>query len=177
MVKITKDQIDLEVLEYLKGCKRILDVGCGKGRFMLKSPDRIEGIDIDEGNVVECKKEGLKVRVGDVLDLPYEDSSFDCVHTSHVIEHFFPKDLYRALGEMDRVLKSGGILVIRSPCAYDGFWGEIDHVRPYPARTIQGYLKNYSVLRRIYRRKPISRYGIFVKTGYCLILEKQATID
>ena len=42
-------------------------------------------------------------------DLPYEDGAFDLVMAAHVLEHL--ADPHRALAEMVRVLKPGGILL------------------------------------------------------------------
>jgi SAM-dependent methyltransferase len=47
----------------------------------------------------------------DALDLRYEDGSFDGVFSSSSIEHFgTPADVHRALAEIHRVLKPGGVL-------------------------------------------------------------------
>jgi SAM-dependent methyltransferase len=49
----------------------------------------------------------------DLLDLPFEDGSYDFVFASHVLEHIKEDD--RALHEISRVLKPGGIAVIHVP--------------------------------------------------------------
>jgi demethylmenaquinone methyltransferase/2-methoxy-6-polyprenyl-1,4-benzoquinol methylase len=46
----------------------------------------------------------------DVMSLPYEDQSFDVVMAAHVLEHL--PDPQRALSEMIRVLKPGGMVFI-----------------------------------------------------------------
>ena len=45
-----------------------------------------------------------------MLEIPFEDSSFDIVFCSHVIEHIFDTD--KALKEFCRVLRKGGKLII-----------------------------------------------------------------
>ena len=46
----------------------------------------------------------------DVMSLPYEDQSFDAVMAAHVLEHL--PDPQRALAEMVRVLKPGGMVFL-----------------------------------------------------------------
>ncbi len=64
------------------------------------------------------------LRRADVRDLPYADGVFDLVLTGHVLEHL--GDPRRALDEMTRVLKPGGLLVAcltrRSPL---GAWVQL----------------------------------------------------
>lgn len=50
---------------------------------------------------------------GSALDLPFKDSTLDWVHASHIIEDFH--DWVPALREWDRVLKSGGYMMIAVP--------------------------------------------------------------
>lgn len=49
----------------------------------------------------------------DMLDMPFEDASFDCVIANHVLEHV--SDIKRALGEIRRVLRQGGLAVLQTP--------------------------------------------------------------
>ena len=51
----------------------------------------------------------------DLRDLPFEDSRFDCVYASHVLEHIKEDD--RALSEIKRVLTPSGIAVLPVPIA------------------------------------------------------------
>jgi ubiquinone/menaquinone biosynthesis C-methylase UbiE len=160
------------VFEYLKNRKRILDVGCGVGELMCRAPEKIEGIDIDKGKIEICKKAGLRAMEGNVLDLPYDDESFDCVHASHIIEHLTPKELHTALSEMDRVLQPAGLLIIRSPCFHRGFWLEIDHIRPYPPETILKHLKNYTLIKKGFKWKFPTKRILPERKSYYLILQK-----
>ncbi len=50
---------------------------------------------------------------GDATNLPFGDSSFDCIITSEMLEHV-PDDV-RALGELSRVLRPGGVLAATVP--------------------------------------------------------------
>lgn len=82
----------------------------------------------------------------DILDLPFEDNTFDIVFCNHVLEHI--EDDSKAMKELYRVMKSGGMGIfqvpqdlslettyedasINSPEARKQHFGQYDHVRVY----------------------------------------------
>jgi malonyl-CoA O-methyltransferase len=94
--------------------KRVLDVGCGKGRFariIKEQTPRVAvcGLDISEA-MLACVPAGIEVVSGYMTELPFAASTFDCVYATESLEHAVEID--RAVGEMCRVLKPGGKLVI-----------------------------------------------------------------
>lgn len=105
----------------LKTGAHVLDVGSGPGHLAYEiaqviGPDgRIEGVDSAEGSVETGLRRcaGLKnasFTLGDVYDLPYDDGTFDTVISSQVFEYL--DDVPKALGEVFRVLKPGGQVLI-----------------------------------------------------------------
>jgi len=99
-----------------------LDVCCGTGDLTLAlrrriGPDgRVVGCDFSEPMLEIARRksgeEGLAVEFGwaDALDLPYGDASFDAVTVGFGARNL--ADLQKGLGEMARVLRSGGRLAI-----------------------------------------------------------------
>jgi SAM-dependent methyltransferase len=65
--------------------------------------------------------------VSDILDIPEPDGSFDAVLCTEVLEHL--PDPVRALDEMARLLRPGGMFVITAP-----FWS-LTHFAPYHYAT------------------------------------------
>lgn len=53
--------------------------------------------------------------VGNLLDLPLADECADAIYCSHTLEHLCEHQLLTALGEMRRVLRTGGMATIRVP--------------------------------------------------------------
>src|SRR5213596_1405062 len=51
-------------LQFLKGCNRILDVGCGTGNFLQLASERIVGVDYNPECVHICRAKGLAAREG-----------------------------------------------------------------------------------------------------------------
>ncbi len=100
--------------------KVILDAGCGPGygsELILKefSPKELVAFDIMEEEVALAKKRGLpmNVFVGDMTDTKLPSEKFDAVFIFCVLHHIsqWPK----ALKEINRVLKVGGVLLVEEP--------------------------------------------------------------
>ncbi len=98
----------------------VLDVATGAGAFVgaladcLGSFDRIIGIDPLESAIEKAREsfsdERFEFCVGDAAELPFADETFDTVAIANSLHHL--KRLDDALGEMLRVLKPGGKLVV-----------------------------------------------------------------
>jgi ubiquinone/menaquinone biosynthesis C-methylase UbiE len=114
------------------GREAVLDVGCGRGLMLIGAARRLTtgkaiGIDLwrhgDQADntpsaaIENARREGVAARVsietGDARDLPFPEACFDVV-VSHWVVHNLPKaaDRARALSEMLRVLRPGGVLVL-----------------------------------------------------------------
>jgi len=161
---------DKIAISYMSECKKILDVGCGTGKFISNSPSRIKGVDHNKDSVEACIKKGYDVVRAEVTKLPFNDNSFDGVHCSHVIEHLQPEKAYKLLSELVRVLKKDGILIIRTPMLYNGFYDDFTHIKPYHPKALLHYLTTYEkseqttltpikgkfkVLKLKYRKAPL----------------------
>jgi 2-polyprenyl-3-methyl-5-hydroxy-6-metoxy-1,4-benzoquinol methylase len=98
---------------------KILDVGCGDGRFLSRMHARgwtVDGIDFDAQAIATVKqKYGLHLRHGNLLKAGLEANSFDAVTMSHVVEHL--PDPIAFVNEIHRILKPGGRFVATTPNA------------------------------------------------------------
>jgi 2-polyprenyl-3-methyl-5-hydroxy-6-metoxy-1,4-benzoquinol methylase len=102
------------IREFATDGQRILDVGVGLGRTLsaFTTLDR-HGIDISLDYLKVARGAGIDAIFSRIEDMPYEDDSFDIVVTCDVLEHVF--DFHRCCAQLVRVLKPGGILVVRVP--------------------------------------------------------------
>jgi len=95
---------------------RLLDIGCGNGRFLLQMRAAgwdVSGVEADPASAAQAIEAGLNVKVGTLENLALPDSYFDAVSLHHVLEH-----LHRPLETLRRcraVLKPGGTIVIATP--------------------------------------------------------------
>jgi ubiquinone/menaquinone biosynthesis C-methylase UbiE len=118
--KQTKSLIERKLAKLSGG--RILDVATGDGGFIGKLIDAFAdydeaiGVDITDKNFEEAEKKFEKDRVSfmkaDAADLHlFNDDSFDTVSIAAGLHHL--PDIQAVIREMKRVLKPGGILIIR----------------------------------------------------------------
>ena len=121
------------------GGAHVLEVGCGAGWMWAEAAARLPGdlhltlTDISPGMVDEAvervgslgRYRGTTGRVADVQDLPFRDGGFDVVVANYVLHHV--PDAARAVGEMARVLRPGGTLVVA--CVGDGHLTELHQIR------------------------------------------------
>lgn len=94
---------------------RILDVGCGDGVVLSKLGSQAVGVDLSAEAVRLCKERNLDAIVADARSLPFGGGVFDCVVASEMIEHLSLGGALQALGEIHRILKEGGCLVLTTP--------------------------------------------------------------
>jgi SAM-dependent methyltransferase len=97
---------------------RVLDYGCGRGKFLNRIASRatgVCGVDVDADKVADAE-EGLEERLVHAepgASLPFADESFDTVVTMEVIEHVADERAF--LSEASRVLVPGGKLLLTTP--------------------------------------------------------------
>jgi SAM-dependent methyltransferase len=101
---------------------RLLDCGCGPGSITVGfaevvSPGGVVGIDIEpkmieraEAFASENQVANVEFRVADITDLPFDEGQFDVVFSSSVLEHLV--EPVKALSEMRRVLRPGGLMAV-----------------------------------------------------------------
>jgi len=96
---------------------KLLDVGCGNGRFLAEMRDlgwEVQGVEVD-AQAAEAARQvfGIPVFIGDLEHASFHENSFDVVTLNHVIEHVY--DPIKLLSECRRVLRPEGMLVVTTP--------------------------------------------------------------
>jgi ubiquinone/menaquinone biosynthesis C-methylase UbiE len=95
---------------------KILELGCGNGLLWQRNIQKVKEdwditlSDLSEGMLQSAKQtismEKIKYELINIMDIPYEDDSFDVIIARHMLYHV--PDLDRALSEVKRVLKPNG---------------------------------------------------------------------
>lgn len=94
-----------------------LDLGCGLGRHSIlfgKNGFKVSCLDISEESInrtktwAEEEKLTFDYKVGDMINLPYSDNSFDAIICMNVISHTDTEGIKKAISEIERVLKRNG---------------------------------------------------------------------
>jgi|TARA_B110000259_G_scaffold178988_1_gene217941 SAM-dependent methyltransferase len=175
MHKIDKKNLKKFLLKEKKNIK-ILDVGCGNGENLelIKSWGylNIYGTDIAPQMVEECKLKNLNV----VLDTDLASNNFDLILFSHVIEHIDYPDIIDFFEHFFSKIKKNGKVIIITPCLYNGFYNDIDHIKPYypngllncfsEKKMSRSYFSKFNLqLLDIYFRKEVIA-AFDIRSGY-----------
>ena len=97
-----------------KTSKKILDLGCGTGRFLDYANF---GVDISPNMIAIAKSKfpDKEIKEGSVSDIPFQDSFFDTVFSMHVIMHLDKKTTEQFLSETNKKLNKRGTLIFDFP--------------------------------------------------------------
>uniref|UniRef100_A0A7S3PGI3 Methyltransferase domain-containing protein n=1 Tax=Aplanochytrium stocchinoi TaxID=215587 RepID=A0A7S3PGI3_9STRA len=106
----------------LKKGLTVLDVGCGPGSIsagfaeIVGETGKVFATDcsadiLDEARISTAAYDNVTVENADVYELPYDNHSFDVAHAHQVLQHL--TDPVRAMREMKRVVKPGGVVACR----------------------------------------------------------------
>jgi 2-polyprenyl-3-methyl-5-hydroxy-6-metoxy-1,4-benzoquinol methylase len=150
------------LLERVRAGDRVLDVGCGEGRFaaeLARAGTLVVGLDVAEEPLRRARSlhPELDLRLlEDEGSWPLEDGSFDVVWAGEVLEHV--ADTAAWLSQARRVLRSGGSLLLSTPAhgrlrllalalSRRAFAAHFDprgeHLRFYSAATLRELLEDF----------------------------------
>lgn len=97
--------------------RSVLDIGCGGGEYRFLFPGcQYTGIDIIDYGFRQKSGPEATFRKGDAGLVPAESSAYDLVFSTYAFEYF--PDPLKALGEMNRVLKDNGTIMICLPSGW-----------------------------------------------------------
>lgn len=118
---------------------KVLDVGCGSGKFLLELKQLGWQTDGADTVLAQSRKRGLTIKQADLQtqSLPFPKNYFDLVVCLDTLEHM--RDDKRLVKEMAQVTKTKGIIIISVP-AYSwlfSYWDKmLGHFRRYRKKTL-----------------------------------------
>lgn len=128
-----------KISKYVPATGRILDIGSGTAPV---SPDLARTVVADISEEAMKNVDAPSKVVTSITGMSFDAGSFDCILCSEVLEHI-PDD-EKAVSELRRVLKQGGVLIVTVPYQ-KRFWAEDDeyvgHVRRYDPGELEQKLR------------------------------------
>jgi len=166
--RILHVRVILETFGDLAG-RRVLDAGCGKGRFARvlagEHPQaRIHAMDIALA-MLQFVQPPLHPCAGSLTALPYADGAFDALYATESLEHAV--NIEGAVAELCRVVKPGGRIVVIDK--NKDHWGRLETPeweRWFGQRELEGMLKKHC---RKVESRPISYWEDVDPDGLFLV--------
>jgi ubiquinone/menaquinone biosynthesis C-methylase UbiE len=148
LVRKCEAELMLDLLKPKQG-EIILDAGCGTGIFtndILSSGSQVIGLDISLPMLIQAKKK-LKeypfwIILADMLNLPFPGSSFDKVVSVTALE--FVEDAKGAIGELFRITKRGGCIVVAT----------LNSLSPWASRRKAEAKERHTIFEKAIFRSP-----------------------
>ena len=150
-----------------------LDLGCGLGRHTIlfaKNNFDVKAFDLSEEAVRRTKEwaESLNLnvdfKVGDMLELPYENESIDCILCRNVISHTDTIGIKKIILELNRVLRKGGecylTLGSKESWGYKQDWPVVDEntkirIEDGPENGIPHFFADYDLIKELFKENKI----------------------
>jgi len=153
------------VLSYIKNNvnqnSKILDVGCGDGVLVEKL--RKDGYKNTFG--IDSNFASKDVILGNILNLPFKNKSFDIVLCLDVLEHLTFMEQKKALLEIQRVVKKQKMAIFSIP--------NLAHLKSRILFLLKGELNRTSRIERHPGDRPIKEFiNLIEKTGFEIIERK-----
>jgi ubiquinone/menaquinone biosynthesis C-methylase UbiE len=148
LIKKYEGELILDLLRPRRG-EIILDAGCGTGVFtpdILRFGAHVIGLDISLPMLIRAGQKGkgyhFRMVLADMSNLPFLENSFDRTVSVTALE--FVEDAKSAVGELFRVTKRGGCIVVAT----------LNSLSPWATRRKAEAKKNHTLFEKAIFRSP-----------------------
>jgi len=149
---------------------KILDLGCGFGRFLKYLKDNgyknLYGVEIGDEQNQFLKDKGFNIIQSDIFEfLKNTNEKFDFITLFDVLEHFTKSEIIELLPLLKNILNDDGILIVRVPngeAVFKGsiMYGDFTHETFLTARSLKQIFNLFGFLKvDIYPTYPI-KHGL-----------------
>ncbi|MFH1820684.1 MAG: class I SAM-dependent methyltransferase [Candidatus Nealsonbacteria bacterium] len=143
---LAKKKFIFDIFKKEPADSKILDMGCGEGVFVEELISlgfkNVVGIDLNYSSELVTK--------GNILETPFPERHFNTVLLLDVIEHLSFQNQERVLGEIKRILKDDGNLIISIP--------NLAHFYSRLSFLLKGSLKRTANIKKHPGDRPIKEY-------------------
>ncbi|WLR42280.1 class I SAM-dependent methyltransferase [Bacillus carboniphilus] len=129
--RVGEVKVDQDLQAYIEKNKdqteiHVLDLSCGTGLYLEKQTTFFKenkmkwyGLDLSEAMLKKAKEkvDHVEYTHGDAENMPFSSGKFDFISNNYAFHHYKNKE--KALNEMDRVLKKGGIYKMHNIAIHD----------------------------------------------------------
>jgi glycosyltransferase involved in cell wall biosynthesis/ubiquinone/menaquinone biosynthesis C-methylase UbiE len=149
-----QEQVLADILAILPSdISSILDVGCGNGLITNQLPDHLKvvGLDRSEEALKYVRREKI---LGDILNIPLDNESFDLVICNDVLEHLTNEEREQSLKELARVARKYILITVpfledlnqgMTKCADCGKYYHINHhLQSFDLETTRQFFNNFN---------------------------------
>ena len=160
-----RERVWRAIAEYLQrevpADSTIVELGSGYADFINQINAKVKiAVDLDSHAAAYCKPPVQFIQAS-VTALPLSDGSADVIFASNLFEHFSDEDLTRLIGEVRRVLRANGKLILLQPNYYYSFreyWDDYTHRKAFSHHSLSDFLttSRMKVTRVVPRLLPFS---------------------
>lgn len=156
------------VRRYVPAPARILDIGCGNGRFLnYLIQEGYEGYGIELPGKAAARASaiaGLKLKQGSLLPDDFPDNYFDAVSLWHVFEHLTePRQTLEIIGS---ILKPGGYLFLSLP-----------NIRSWQSRLFKGQWLHLDPPKHLFFFSPEQLINLLQEAGFMLCWKTTLSLE
>jgi ubiquinone/menaquinone biosynthesis C-methylase UbiE len=204
--QIRRAEVVKQMLKHSKA-KQILDIGCAEGfitNYLSQLQAQVIGIDIDQSlKIAKNKVKNADFIQASITHLPFKDGSFGAATLLEILEHLPNAAVNKGIAEVNRVLKSGGTLIVSVPykekitytrCIHCGkltpLWGHVQSFdenklkKLLPDNYVQTEKKNLPNVELISCNKLLGKFPLTfwliinnilgtIRKGYWIVLKYQ----
>ena len=147
----------LDEFEQFRSTNKILDVGCGRGWFLIEAKNRgweVYGTEFSEKAIEVCVAAGLKMKNGKLLNNTFPPEEFDIITSFEVIEHI--NNPAEEINNIHGFLRKGGLFYCTTPNFnaylryylkenYNNVIVYPEHLSYYTRATLKRLMKSYDL--------------------------------
>ncbi len=155
--------------KYLNDGAKILDIGCGNGRFLLYllkfGNYKLYGTELESNSSRRASRiSQINLKIGDLEENDFPDKTFDAITLIHVFEHLKKKK--KTLTIISKIIKNDGVLVISFP-----------NISSFQSKLFKGKWTHLDPPRHLFFFAPDDFIQLMNGYGFDLIRQKYFSIE
>ncbi len=189
-VTIKSYNLLLDEFEKYRKTNKILDVGCGRGWFLIEAKKRgweTYGVEFSDTAIKICREQGINVKAGVLNSADFESSSFDVITSFEVLEHI--NNPNEEIAMIRELLRKDGLFYCTTPNfnALIRFYLKSgyniisypEHLIYYTKKTLNTLLKrhNFKSVKFLSTGISITRFNLSVNSSSTEVFMGESSSD